>query len=251
MDVSEIEFVDDVTVKLVDGMGSDYRICEAARVSTGAVCEPTLGENGLPDLRAHLDEVKRKNTGLINYLMSSRHGSCFEHGSLTYLVEAPIFVAREFMRHRIASYNEVSGRYSQMKPRFYVPKPDRKLVNIGTSARPEFVPGDDEMVRHVTQSVQMGSRVSWNLYQGLLAAGVANEVARMVLPVNLMTKWFVTMNPRGLMNFLSLRVDSPDSAVRSRPQWEIQLVAERMEAEFARLFPITHEAFVKAGRTSP
>ena len=234
--VSEIEFVDDVQVELVDFMGSDQRFAQAARVST-------KGKNEvLPD-----DEIR----GLINYLMSARHGSVFEHGSLTFFIEAPIFVAREFMRHRIASYNEMSGRYKQLPPRFYVPKADRKLVNIGTSARPEFAPGDDEMVRHTTQAIQMGSRVAWNLYQGMLAADVANEVARMVLPVNIMTQWFVTMNPRGLMNFLSLRVDSPDSAVRSRPQWEIQLVAEKLEAEFARLFPITHEAFVKAGRVSP
>lgn len=235
--MSEIEFVDDVTVELVDSMGSDAAICQAARVST-------IGQND--------ERGDGANRGLINYLVANRHGSPLEATSLKFFVELPIFAARELVRHRIGvSLNEVSGRYRVLEPRFYVPKPDRKLVNVGTSARPEFTPGDEYQVGVVREMIEAQAHNSWIAYQEMLRQGIANEVARMVLPVNICTAMYITLNARSLMHFLSLRVDSPDSAVRSRPQWEIQLVAERMEAEFARLFPITHEAFVKAGRISP
>lgn len=230
-----ITLVDDVTVNLIDHMGSDAAICQAARVSTA-------GEN----------EADEANAGLIGYLMKHRHGSPFEHGALKFFVEAPIFVFREFHRHRAGwSYNEMSGRYRQLEPRFYRPGPSRKLVNTGSSARPEFDMGDMDQYTLVRRVVEQQYEDAWAAYQDLLAAGIANEVARLVLPVGVMTQMYATCNPRSLMHFLSLRVDSPDSAVRSRPQWEIQLVAERMEAEFARLFPATHEAFVANGRTAP
>lgn len=231
-----IEFVSDVQVELVDSMGSDQRVAQAARVSVKGRNEPEGGEV----------------SGLINYLLSNRHGSPFEHGALTFFVEAPIFVFREFHRHRAGwSYNEVSGRYTQLKPRFYVPAADRKLVNVGTSARPEFGPGSPQQVRDVSETLRISLEEAWSNYDYLLGQGVANEVARAVLPVATMSQMYATCNPRSLMNFLSLRVDSPDSVVRSRPQWEIQLVAERLEEYFARLFPITHAAFVKSGRVAP
>ena len=232
-----IYIVDDVTVKLIDHMGSDAAICQAARVST-------TGENDATDTA--------KDAGLIGYLMKHRHGSPFEHGALKFFIEAPIFVFREFHRHRAGwSYNEMSGRYRQLEPRFYVPKPTRKLINIGTSARPEFARAGGAQVNATHSRLRTSYSDAWDAYQWLLQDGIANEVARLVLPVGVMSQMYATCNPRSLMHFLSLRVDSPDSAVRSRPQWEIQLVAERMEDEFARLFPATHNAFVQNGRTAP
>jgi len=237
LETDVISIVDDVTVRLIDHMGSDAAICQAARVSTA-------GENDA----AETD----KDAGLIRYLMKHRHGSPFEHGALKFFVEAPIFVVREFHRHRVGwGYNEMSGRYRQLEPRFYAPKPDRKLVNVGTSARPEFAAGGEAQAAAVNRRLRTCFQDSWNAYQWLLNDGIANEVARMVLPVATMSQMYATCNPRSLMHFLSLRVDSPDSTVRSRPQWEIQLVAERMEAEFARLFPATHGAFIANGRTAP
>lgn len=232
----EIELLSDVCVELVDSMGSDASFVRAARVSTrgrNEVVEPAEG------------------AGLIRYLMRSRHGSVFEHAAVTFFVEAPIFTFREFHRHRMASYNEMSGRYRRLAPRFYVPGPERKLVNVGTSARPEFAPGTLAQYQLVESEIAQNCAAAWERYQRMLDDGVANEMARAVLPVNVMSQMYCTMNPRGLMNFLSLRVDSPDSAVRSRPQWEIQMVAEKMEAEFAALFPLTHAAFVDGGRVAP
>lgn len=234
--MTDIQFLSEPSVELVDSMGSDQRICDAARVSTGNV----------------EDADPARNAGLIRYLMEHRHGSPFEHGSMTFRVKAQIFVAREFMRHRIGwSYNEMSGRYTQLLPEFYVPAPDRPLVNVGTSARPEFEPGDEDQVDLVRSWIEQTSEMCWVNYQDLLGRGIANEVARMVLPVNIMTQFYATCNPRSLMAFLSLRVDSEDSTYRSRPQLEIQQVAQRMEDAFALRFPLTYEAFVSKGRVGP
>ena len=105
----------------------------AARVST-------QGEKTLESAQdEELDAPRSK--GLINFLMRDRHGSPFEHNSMTFYVQAPIFVFREFMRHRIASYNEESGRYRELRPVFYVPGPDRNLVQIGKTGAYEFIPG--------------------------------------------------------------------------------------------------------------
>lgn len=227
----------EITVKLIDHMGSDAAACQAARAST-------TGENDATDTA--------NDAGLIGYLMKHRHGSPFEHGALKFFIEAPIFVFREFHRHRAGwSYNEMSGRYRQLEPRFYQPGPSRKMVNIGSSARPEFDLGSMDQYNLTRRIIQEQCEQSWDRYTTLLLAGVANEVARLVLPLNTMSQMYATCNPRSLMHFLSLRVDSPDSAVRSRPQWEIQMVAERMEEEFARLFPATHDAFVQNGRLAP
>src|SRR6187431_1601525 len=120
---------------------------------------------------------------LINYLMSARHGSPFEHTAFTWFVKAPIFVFREIHRHRIASYNEMSGRYTELPPEFYIPEPSRNLVNVGTSARPEFAPGTDQQYAEMDRLVSESYTVAWESYQKMLGAGIANEVARIVLPV--------------------------------------------------------------------
>lgn len=221
-------------VRLIDYMGDDNSVVRAARVST-------TGDN-VPE---------GESAGLINYLMKHRHGSPFEHASMTFFVSAPIFVFREFQRHRIASYNEMSGRYTTLPGQFYLPGPDRPLVNVGTSARPEFEPGSGAQHTLTVEMLKNFYEGAWVTYQTLLTAGVANEVARMVLPVGIYSQMYVTMNLRALMNFLSLRVDSPDSAVRSRPQYEIQQVAEEIETVFQEYFPLVHEAFVNNGRTAP
>lgn len=233
---SEVVFLSEMTVDLVDHMGDDASFIRAARVST-------RGQNTVRD--------PDKGRGLINYLMQARHGSVFEHAALTFFIEAPIFTFREFHRHRIASYNEMSGRYKVLPPRFYLPTPQRKLRNQGTSARPEFAPGTPQQYKQVQEAVKTASYGAWIEYQEMLQEGVANEVARIVLPLNTMSQMYTTMNPRALMNFLSLRIDHPEAKTRSRPQHEIQLVAEQMEAHFKTHFPLTHEAFQANGRTAP
>jgi thymidylate synthase (FAD) len=177
--------------------------------------------------------------------------SPFEHNSMTFYVQAPIFVFREFMRHRIASYNEESGRYRQLQPVFYDPGPDRALVQQGKPGAYEFVDGTPEQHDIVVEATKDACRQAYRAYLRMLQAGVAREVARGVLPVATYSSMYVTMNARSLMNFLSLRTKREGSHFPSYPQREIEMVAEQMEAEWARLMPLTHAAFEAAGRVSP
>jgi thymidylate synthase (FAD) len=170
---------------------------------------------------------------------------------MTFFISAPIFVFREFMRHRIASYNEESGRYRELRPVFYVPSKDRKLVQVGKPGAYSFVEGTTEQYQMTVDAIKETCTLAYENYQKLLTAGVAREVARAVLPVTLYSSMYVTMNARALMNFLSLRTAREGSHFPSYPQREIEMVAEKMEAEFAKLMPITYGAFQKSGRIAP
>jgi thymidylate synthase (FAD) len=235
-----IQFRSDVTVELVRAAAKDADVLFAARVST-------LGEQSLDEV----DTDASGSRGLINYLMRDRHGSPFEHNSMTFYVQAPIFVFREFMRHRIASYNEESGRYRELRPVFYVPGPERKLVQEGKPGHYVFVDGTSEQHDLVVEQTQAACTVAYQAYQRMLADGVAREVARGVLPVATYSSMYVTMNARSLMNFLSLRTKREDSHFPSYPQREIEMVAEQMEAFWVGLMPLTHAAFEASGRVAP
>lgn len=239
-ETEEIQFRSDVTVELVKASASDADVLFAARVST-------KGESSMEDVGADASASQ----GLINYLMRDRHGSPFEHNSLTFFVSAPIFVFREFMRHRIASYNEESGRYRQLRPVFYVPGPERNLVQEGKPGAYDFVPGTPEQYEVVVEQTKQSCRTAYEAYQTMLAAGIAREVARGVLPVATYSSMYVTMNARSLMNFLSLRTKREGTHFPSFPQREIEMVAEMMEQEWATLMPLTYEAFNANGRVSP
>ena len=177
--------------------------------------------------------------------------SPFEHNSMTFYVQAPIFVFRELMRHRIASYNEESGRYRELRPVFYVPGRDRKLVQEGKPGRYVFVDGTPEQHDLVEAETRTACEQAYAAYQRLLDAGVAREVARIVLPLSIYSSMYVTLNARSLMNFLSLRTQREDSRFPSFPQREIEMVAEKMEAEWSRLMPLTYAAFERNGRVPP
>ena len=236
----EIIFRDDMSVELVKSSASDADVIWAARVSTA-------GDKSLEDVGAD----PAKSEGLINYLARERHGSPFEHTSMTFFISAPIFVFREFMRHRIASYNEESGRYRELKPVFYIPSKERKLVQIGKAGAYTFVDGTPEQFDITVAAIKETCNLAYANYQKMLDAGVAREVARAVLPVTLYSSMYVTMNARALMNFLSLRTAREGSHFPSYPQREIEMVAEKMEADFAKLMPITYGAFQKSGRIAP
>ena len=244
--MSDIIFRSDVTVELVRSSASDSDVLFAARVST-------QGEQTLESAAAHTDasEDEKRSKGLINYLMRDRHGSPFEHNSMTFYVQAPIFVFREFQRHRIASYNEESGRYKELSPVFYVPGPDRNLVQVGKTGAYEFLPGSAEQIALVEQESRTASQHAYESYQRMLEAGVAREVARIVLPLNIYSSMYVTMNSRALMNFLSLRTTREGTHFPSFPQREIEMCAEKMEEFWAELMPYTYEAFNKNGRVAP
>jgi flavin-dependent thymidylate synthase len=408
-----VRYRDDVTVDLVKHSASDSDVLWAARVSTA-------GEQSLEELTKDPERSK----GLINYLMRDRHGSPFEHNSMTFFVSAPIFVFREFMRHRVGwclagdteitleseagdlrgrpikdlyeqwhhgvedraagpagsaprthvrcfdedtlrahrarvvdvmesgtkplirittergrvlrcsvdhailtpdgwrkagelavgdpvmaadtatrpphglavaapgpvvaapdrvtavaddgeemtydlavegprhnfladgivvhnSYNEESGRYRELQPVFYVPGPDRKLVQQGRPGKYEFVDGTPEQHKSVVAAMEESYAQSYAAYQEMLAAGVAREVARATLPVGLFSSMYATCNARSLMHFLGLRTQHELARVASFPQREIEMVAEQMEAEWAKLMPLTHAAFNANGRVAP
>jgi thymidylate synthase (FAD) len=237
----EIQFRSDVTVDLVRHQAADSDVIWAARVSTA-------GEQSLEALTADPE----RSEGLIRYLMTGRHGTPFEHNSMTYFVQAPIFVFREFMRHRIGwSYNEESGRYRQLAPVFYVPGEQRALVQTGKTGHYIFVDGTPEQHEVVRDATMSACKSAYKAYERMLEAGVAREVARGVLPVSTYSSMYATCNARSLMSFLSLRVKDESAKFPSFPQREIEMVAEQMEAEFARLMPLTYKAFVDNGRVSP
>jgi thymidylate synthase (FAD) len=239
----EISFRSDVTVELVRSSASDADVLFAARVST-------QGEQTLESAQdASLDTSRSK--GLINYLMRDRHGSPFEHNSMTFYVQAPIFVFREFMRHRIASYNEESGRYRELNPVFYVPGSSRNLVQVGKAGAYDFLPGTPEQTALVDSEVRAVCEAAYASYQKMLDAGVAREVARIVLPVTIYSSMYVTMNARSLMNFLSLRTKREGTHFPSFPQREIEMVAEKMETFWEGLMPLTAAAFNENGRVAP
>jgi thymidylate synthase (FAD) len=232
-----------MTVELVRSSASDADVLFAARVST-------QGEQTL-DAAAAGAEATGRDRGLINYLMRDRHGSPFEHNSMTFYVQAPIFVFREFMRHRIASYNEESGRYRELRPVFYTPAPERNLVQVGKPGAYEFLPGTPEQTALVEAETRAASVQAFDAYQRMLSAGVAREVARIVLPLNIYSSMYVTLNARSLMNFLSLRTKVEGTHFPSFPQREIEMCAEKMEAVWRELMPLTHSAFNANGRVSP
>ena len=237
---SGVEFRSDITVELVRSSASDSDVVFAARVST-------VGELSLEDI----DADPQRSAGLINYLMRDRHGSPFEHNSMTFFVHAPIFVWREHMRHRIASYNEESGRYRELLPVFYVPDSSRPIIQTGKPGAYEFHQGTDEQYQLINDKVRESCINAYENYQLMLEAGVAREVARMVLPVTIYSSAYVTVNARSLMNFLSLRRKVEGSHFPSFPQREIEMVAEQYETHFQKLMPLTHAAFISHGRVAP
>lgn len=236
----ELKFSSDVVVELVKHSASDDDVAFAARVST-------LGERA----QSQIGTEDSKLGGLINFLMRDRHGSPFEHSVFTFYVKAPIFVWREHMRHRIASYNEESGRYRVLDPEFYIPNKDRKLLQIGKPGAYIFEDGTDEQHAIVYSNYRRVCRQSYMEYEEMVRLGIAREVARGVLPLTIYSSAYVTINSRSLMNFLSLRRNVEGQSFPSYPQREIEMVAEKYEEFFKELMPLTHKAFIENGRVAP
>lgn len=234
----DVKFFTDSEVQLIKTNSTDQDVARAAWVST-------LGEDAV-------DYDSSRQNGLISYLMRDRHGSPFEHGSFTFFVKTPLFVRSEFHRHRVGwSYNEESGRYSQMKPHFYTIPEGRNLTQSGKPGHYIFAPGTAAQ-HNLTKGIQINSSITaYSEYQVLLNAGVAKEVARMHLPLNLMTSFYATCNARSLMHFLGLRTKDDAAKFPSNPQFEINQVASKMEVEFAKQMPVTYAAWLDNGRVTP
>ena len=237
--MTDVVFRSDVDVELVEVNASDVRVAKAAWVSTKGS-------------RAEDANDPERLAGLINFLVRDRHGSPFEHTSFTFAIRCPIFVVREFHRHRAGwSYNEESGRYTKLQPEFYVPNMDRNLVQTGKPGHYVFGPGTKEQHLTVAGAIADSSWNSWTHYEGMLEAGIAKEVARMALPLNIYTSFYATCNSRSLMHFLSLRTENESATYPSHPQKEIQMVADEMEEIFAEQMPATWLAWNKNGRVAP
>ena len=235
--MSEITFRSDMTVDLIDSMGNDDSVIRSAKVST-------MTDTTVDDMSTAGKEK------FIDFLVANRHGSPFEHVVFTFRIEAPIFVWREFMRHRMASYNEESGRYTELKPVFYIPDENRNLVQVGKPGEYAFTQGDPLQVRATDAIIRTCSVEADADYRSLLKRGIAREVARMVLPLNIYSTAYVTMNLRSLTNFLSLRRNVEGQTVPSFPQREIEMVAELMEQHANSIVPITLDAFRRNGRVA-
>lgn len=235
----------DIDVSLVQHVGGDHMIVAAAKVSTNGTDAAALAEEANAE----------GNAGLINYLIKHRHGSPFEHGLMTFFVHAPIFVWREWQRHRIAwSYNEESGRYKQLEPVFYIPKRDRPMMKVDgwKPGRPKFTRCEDDAVyEKLVDNLTLSYEVGYRRYLNNLALGIDPGLARDCLPVGIYSGCWVTCNPRSMMAFLSLRTHEPEATFVSYPLWEIDVAARKLEEEFARLYPLTHQAFIANGRVAP
>lgn len=224
-------------VDLIDHMGSDVSIARSAWVSN-------YGKD--------LTEDAERIPGLINFLMRDRHGTPFEHNSLTFRVSAPLFVFYEFHRHRVGwSYNEESARYRELDPVFYVPPSTRNLRQLGKPGAYTFGPGTYQQKVFVTGTHKRAAITAYSEYQWLLDHAVAREVARNVLPVSIYKTMYATCNLRSLFSFLSLRWAHPLSSVPTFPLDEIQQVAEKMDTLARERFPVAFEAFDKNGRVAP
>jgi thymidylate synthase (FAD) len=192
----------------------------------------------------HKDELDDADAGLIRFLMRDRHGTPFEHNAFRFHIRCPIFVAREWFRHRIGSFNEFSMRYAKATDEFYVPEPDDVRSQVGKPGAYSFEPVEPELAERTREELQAVYEAAYATYTRLVDEGVARELARSVLPVGAYTEFYWTVNARALMNFVSLR--AADTAQR-----EIRRYAEAVEQFLAAKMPITYEAFVANDRTAP
>ena len=190
------------------------------------------------------DEVDDSDEGLIRFLMRDRHGTPFEHNSFRFHIRTPIFVAREWFRHRVGSFNEFSLRYAKATEDFYVPEPEDVRTQVGKPGAYSFEPVDDELAERTREELREVYEHAFATYESLVEAGVARELARCVLPVGAYTEFYWTVNARSLMNFLSLRASE-------HAQREIRRYAEACEVFLAEKMPVTYAAFVANDRTAP
>ena len=223
-----IRILDHGFVRLDDAMADDLSVVNGARVS----------------FARHKDEMDASDEGLIRFLMRDRHGSPFEHNAFRFHIRCPIFVAREWFRHRIGSFNEFSLRYAKATDDFYVPDADDVRTQVGKPGAYSFEPVSPELAEETREELKAVYDLAYATYTRLVDQGVARELARSVLPVGAYTQFYWTVNARALMNFVSLR--NSEFA-----QLEIRRYAEAVERFFEQQMPVTHAAFVANNRTAP
>jgi thymidylate synthase (FAD) len=223
-----IHVLDHGFVRLDDVMASDLSVVNGARVS----------------FARRKEEMDDSDAGLVRFLMRDRHGTPFEHNAFRFHIRCPIFVAREWMRHRVGSFNEFSLRYAKATDDFYVPDAEDVRSQVGKPGAYTFEPVEPDLAEHTRDALREVYEHAYSTYERLVEAGVAREVARSVLPVGAYTEFYWTVNARSLMNFVSLR--AAETAQR-----EIRRYAEAVERFLELHMPITYAAFVASGRVAP
>jgi thymidylate synthase (FAD) len=223
-----IQVLDHGFVRLDDSMADDLSVVNAARVS----------------FARRKEEMDESDHGLIRFLLRERHGTPFEHNSFRFHVRAPLFVAREWFRHRVGSFNEFSMRYARATDDFYVPEPEDVRTQVGKPGSYSFETVDPELAEATRDELRAVYDEAYATYERLVERGVARELARLVMPVGAYTEFYWTVNARSLMNFVSLR--AAETAQR-----EIRRYADACERFLEERMPVTHAAFVAAGRTAP
>lgn len=227
-----IPVLDHGFVRVVDYMGTDSAIVQAARVSYGKGTKKS-----------------REDAGLINYLLRHRHTTPFEMCEIKFHIKLPIFVARQWIRHRTANVNEYSGRYSILDKEFYIPAPDQLAAQseVNNQGRGDVLEGAE--AAQVLDILKSDSESAYKHYQEMLnldevgnvldedKQGLARELARMNLPVNFYTQWYWKIDLHNLMHFLALRADA-------HAQYEIRVYAEAMLDVLKKWVPITYDAFM-------
>jgi thymidylate synthase (FAD) len=216
----EIKVLDKGFVRLVDYLGGDARIVQAARVSYGAGTRTV-----------------REDRGLIQYLMRHQHTSPFEQVILTFHAKMPIFVARQWVRHRMARLNEISGRYSVMRDECYLPEPDQvrpQSTDNKQGRADEPVP--QAVALELIEQMRLEQESLFRNYNDMLEHDIARELARINLPLSLYTEWYWQIDLHNLFHFLHLRLDK-------HAQYEIRVYAEALARCAQAVAPLAYEAF--------
>lgn len=221
--MSDIEFVDRQSVEYIQHMGPDTMICNAARASTS---------------QEFITDLRPKDEGLIRRVVGDGHTSTLEHSLLTVRADVTLDVRSEWHRHRTQSYNEVSGRYSEYVPRFYIEPDERPLGQVGKSMDYQREHLTLEQRGNHTDRVILSTETAWEWYQAELDGGVCREVARRRLPTNLMTQFYATANLNNWFKYLGLR-NKPDAL------YEIREAAEQVESIIAEHWPVAFAEFDK------
>ena len=216
------------TIQLVQAYANDLTVVNAARVSYGK----------------HTNTLTEPDIKLIHYLMKNGHGTPFEHNMLTYKITCPIFIAREWFRHRTASYNEISGRYTQLPQTKWTPQPHQLRTQTGKPGHYQYQPANPTQAQQAHQIIQNINQQTQQAYQQLLNLGIAKEHARIILPLTQTTQFIYTTNARSLLNLISLR-NHPTA------QHEIQQYAKTLEHTLHQHMPHTTQAFIQNGRKAP
>lgn len=224
---NQINVLDKGFVRLDGVFADDLSVVNSARVS----------------FHNRVDVMSLKDEGLIGFLMRERHGTPFEHNFFRFHVKAPIFVFREWHRHRIGiSINEWSGRYSELKPDFYIPTNVR--TQLGKPGAYTFEPLDNTDSFLFRANLEESSMEAFRQYKKAIDSGIAKEQARMFLPVNIYSEMYWSCNARSLMAFLGLRD-------KDQAQWEIRQFCAPLNYFFEQAMPVTYRHFVENGRVAP